>query len=721
MRTLIIDNYDSFTYNLFHYMAEVTGAEPVVLRNDHPGWTIADLQYFDNVIISPGPGRPDRLADFGICAEVIRHGGLPLLGVCLGHQGICQLFGAAVRPASEIYHGRRSPVLHDQVDILAGLPSPFSAVRYHSLIATDLSAELEPLGWTPEGVLMAVRHRYRPLWGVQFHPESICTEYGQRLLGNFADLTRRWHARRGDGCQGNGDGRRSAVASHPVRAAAAAAVSKASVSEASGATGRLRLRHRRLPLDVGAEEVFDLLYRDSDRVFWLDSSLAHPRYGRFSFMGDATGPLARVATADVWTQQVRVESVTGVEVVDGGFLDWIDADLQANRLDPVDLPFDFALGWVGYLGYELKAECTGDRVHRSRHPDAAMLFADRVVAFDHLEHVVYLLALAEGPTDPRAHQWLAQTAARLESLAAQPPGPPPDIDHELQVGELSPRHERSTYLELIAACQQQIRAGESYEVCLTNMLTARAELNVWNCYRLLRHHNPAPFAAGLRFGPLSVLSCSPERFLRVSNDGIAESRPIKGTRPRSDSATEDELLRADLRSNVKDHAENLMIVDLVRNDLGSCAEVGSVRAETLFEVESYATVHQLVSTIQARLRADRSTVDCVRAAFPGGSMTGAPKIRTMQLIDQLEDGPRGVYSGALGYFSLSGAADFSIVIRTLVVTPGRIEYGVGGAIIALSDADAEFEETAVKATPLLRLLGEEFPGRSVLSPQGGPG
>ncbi|MGH3930520.1 MAG: aminodeoxychorismate synthase component I, partial [Pseudonocardiaceae bacterium] len=340
-----------------------------------------------------------------------------------------------------------------------------------------------------------------------------------------------------------------------------------------------------------------------------------------------------------------------------------------------------------------------------------------------LEHAVYLLALAEGPDDPRAHQWLAQTAARLASLAAQPAEPQPaepepDIDSELQVDELSLRHERSTYLQLIAACQQQIRAGETYEVCLTNMLTAHGKLHVADSYRLLRQHNPAPFAAQLRFGTLSVLSCSPERFLKVSTAGIVESRPIKGTRPRSDSPAEDELLRADLHSSIKDHAENLMIVDLVRNDLGSCAEVGSVRAEALFEVESYATVHQLVSTIQARLRTDRSTVDCVRAAFPGGSMTGAPKIRTMQIIDRLEDGPRGVYSGALGYFSLNGAADFSIVIRTLIVTPSRIDYGVGGAIIALSDADAEFEETAVKATPLLRLLGQGFPGRSVLSTHG---
>jgi para-aminobenzoate synthetase len=204
-----------------------------------------------------------------------------------------------------------------------------------------------------------------------------------------------------------------------------------------------------------------------------------------------------------------------------------------------------------------------------------------------------------------------------------------------------------------------------------------------------------------------VLSTSPERFLHISADGTADSRPIKGTRPRGATPAQDADLAEDLRTQEKDRAENLMIVDLVRNDLGRCAEIGSVEAD-LFQVETYATVHQLTSRIRARLSAGLSSVDWVRAAFPPGSMTGAPKIRTMQLIDKLEAGPRGIYSGAIGYFSLTGAADLSVVIRTAVVTPGRIRYGVGGAVIALSDPMAEFKETAVKARPLLDLTGADF-------------
>ncbi|RDG39832.1 aminodeoxychorismate synthase component I [Streptomyces corynorhini] len=724
MRTLIIDNYDSFTYNLLHHLAEVTGDEPVVRRNDEIDAATVRRERYDNVIISPGPGRPDRPADFGVCAEVIRSAEVPVLGVCLGHQGICQVFGGTVRRAPQPYHGRISPVVHAGSDILAGLPSPFSAVRYHSLIAEDMSEEIEEIAHTPDGLLMAVRHRHRPLWGVQFHPESVCTEHGRTLLRNFTDLSRSWHERAAN----SASAATAPVVTAPVVSAvpvvtAAPVVSTAPVASAAPvvpaprsapATGdvrQLRVVHRSLDVPVSAQTVYDALYRDSESSFWLDSSGPRERDGRFSFMGDAKGPLARVVRADVWTGEVSVESAGDTVRESGGFFDWLRADLAALRTEVPELPFDFALGWVGYLGYELKAECGGDRAHRSRHPDAAMLFADRAIAFDHREGTVHLLALAEGPGDTRAARWVASTAALLAELTRAPQDPRGSGPAATTAGSLRLRHDRERYLAHIDACLRQIDEGESYEVCLTNMIDARGKLDPADAYRLLRAGNPVPFGAQLRFGGLSVLSCSPERFIRVAGDGTVESRPIKGTRKRAASPAEDAALRADLASNAKDRAENLMIVDLVRNDLGRCARMGSVRVDGLFEVESYATVHQLVSTVSARLRPELSAVDCVRAAFPGGSMTGAPKIRTMQIIDELEDGPRGVYSGALGFFSLSGAADLSIVIRTLVVDGDRIEYGVGGAVIALSDAEAEFEETAVKAAPLLRLLGQEFPGR----------
>ncbi|WP_424890650.1 aminodeoxychorismate synthase component I [Streptomyces sp. XH2] len=685
MRTLLVDNYDSFTYNLFHYLAEVNGREPEVVANDDRSWRMKHLAEFGNVVISPGPGTPEREADFGICAEILRSGGLPTLGVCLGHQGIALLYGGEVGRAPEPYHGRVSPVVHEGTGLFEGLPSPFPAVRYHSLAARGLPAGLEVTARTPDGIVMGLRHRVRPLWGVQFHPESIGSEHGHRILDNFRRLSER-HRK---------------VAPAPVPPAPPQ-------RKKEDPSRSLRILTAALPTSWDDEVVFDRLFRRGAHPYWLDSSSRDERTGRFSIMGDASGPLARTATADVHSSTVTVRSRRTTEVVTGRFLDWLDRDLRAARTEVPPLPFDFALGWVGYLGYGLKAECGGEPGHRSGEPDATMVFADRAVVLDHATGTTHLLALTEDGNESAARTWLDTTARRLAALTGLRPFP---ARRPGTLGALRLRHDRDAYLRLIDTCQEQIAAGESYEICLTNMAEAAGTLDPWDGYRYLRRTSPAPFGALLSFGGLSVLSTSPERFLRIDREGRAESRPIKGTRPRGATPQEDARLAEDLATDEKDRAENLMIVDLVRNDLGRCARIGSVEAKDVFRVESYAKAHQLVSTVRATLREDRSAVDCVRAAFPPGSMTGAPKVRTMQIIDALEEGPRGVYSGAIGYFSLTGAADLSVVIRTAVVTPDRVRYGVGGAIIALSDPEEEYEETAVKAAPLTALTGKEFPDR----------
>ncbi|OLR94641.1 aminodeoxychorismate synthase component I [Actinokineospora bangkokensis] len=668
MRTLVVDNHDSFTQNLVHALAVLGGRRPDVVRNDEP-WSAVRLADYDNVVVGPGPGHPATPRDLGISRAVLELARQPLLGVCLGHQGLCLLAGAEVGPAPQVRHGRLSAVRHDGRELFAGIPSPTEVVRYHSLAVRGVPAELEATAWSDDGVLMGVRHRHRPAWGVQFHPESIRTEHGLDLLANFQ--------------------RMSTAAPRPREVIAARA-----------RPARLRVVSRSLTLPLTAEDVHAELYRDSPHAFWLDSTTQ----ARFDFLGDAGGPRARVAAADVTTGLVTVTHSDGrVEVVDRPFLDWLDDDLAAHRATAPDLPFGFTPGWVGYLGYELKAECGAAAAHTAPDPDAQLVFADRAVAVDNRTGELHLLAFAgdEG--------WLDATADRLARVV--PRDHTPATTGVTPLGPLTARHDRDAYLARIAECHRVIDLGESYEVCLTNQLTAAAEVDVLAAYRHLRRASPAPFGALLRFGPLSVLSTSPERFLSVSAAGEVESRPIKGTRPRGSTAEQDAALRADLAASEKDLAENLMIVDLVRNDLGATADTGSVSVPGLFEVETYATVHQLVSTVRARLAADRTPVDCVRAAFPGGSMTGAPKERTMEVLDRLEGGPRGVYSGAIGYFACSGAVDLSIAIRTLVVRPGELSWGVGGAVTALSDPDAEFEETAVKATAVLDLLGARFPGR----------
>jgi para-aminobenzoate synthetase len=269
---------------------------------------------------------------------------------------------------------------------------------------------------------------------------------------------------------------------------------------------------------------------------------------------------------------------------------------------------------------------------------------------------------------------------------------------------------REHYLDDIRRCRQYLHDGESYEVCLTNRITTRATPDPLALYRTLRHVNPAPFAAFLRVGDAAVMSSSPERFLRVGSDRRAEAKPIKGTVRRGRTPDEDARLAEELRTSEKNRAENLMITDLLRNDLGIVCEVGSVSVPRLMAIESFETVHQLVSTITGRLREDVGPGECVRACFPGGSMTGAPKKRTMEIIDALEGEARGVYSGAIGYLGAGGGVDLNIVIRTVVMDGRRTSIGAGGAIVMQSDPEDELDEMLLKAEAPMRAIALAMTG-----------
>jgi para-aminobenzoate synthetase len=690
MRTLLIDNYDSYTYNLYQLIAEVYGTAPVVVRNDDPAWDSLDLSEFDGAVISPGPGHPASRRDFGQSRLALSRDDLPVLGVCLGHQGIGLVYGADVHGAPQPRHGHLTQVRHTGDGIFAGLPQEFTGVRYHSLCVSEpLPADLEAVAWSEDGVIMGIRHRRLPRWGVQFHPESICTEHGARLLANFRDLAL---------AVGH---RVAAPADYPATQAAA----PAQPADQPAAPPALRPAVQqaytvRLDGVIDAETAFAELYGESTRAFWLDSARVEPGLSRFSFLGDASGPAGEVLNYRVGDNSVTVEPAGRTPYSEPGTIfEALDRRVGTDIADAGLLPFDLTGGYVGYFGYELKAICGSANVHRSQAPDAVWLRADRFIAIDHLQRQTYVVAVAEPAAAAEARSWIDQTAAELRLL---PPPPAPQADDLAAPQDVAAEQwlvrPREQYLADIAECQRQLRLGESYEICLTNNLRMPAPDGDLAFYRRLRRLNPAPYSALLRIGELTVFSSSPERFMRIDADRIVEAKPIKGTTPRSADPDLDEKMRLYLLSDHKTRAENLMIVDLLRNDLGRVCEIGSVVVSKLMATESYATVHQLVSTIRGKLRGDVTGLEGVRACFPGGSMTGAPKLRTMEIIDSLESEARGVYSGALGYFGFAGTADLSIVIRTAVRWRDELTIGAGGAIVLDSDSQAEFDEMVLKAT-----------------------
>jgi para-aminobenzoate synthetase len=720
IKTLIIDNYDSYTFNLYQMIAEVNGELPLVVRNDQLDWHELKQQVFDNVVISPGPGRPENPKDFGVCQQLLEnYPNVPILGVCLGHQGIGHYYGGKVIHAPEPKHGRLSDVYHHGCDLFQQIPSPFRVVRYHSLlVAEELPSCLEKVAWTEEGLVMGLRHRYLPLWGVQFHPESICSEYGYQLLQNFQKITKEWLKKNNAG----GTAKTSILQDHVNQRIN---IQHPDSSYTRSQSPEFTVYSRKLDYYPDTEQAFVHLFGADSHAFWLDSSRVEPGLSRFSFMGGSGGANSLLVRYRTQSQELIVTQSEKVTRTQESIFDYLKREIKRRRCQSDELPFDFNCGFVGYFGYELKAECGAKFVHTSSVPDAVLLLADRLIAFDHQEQTTYLVYLTAIGETASAQAWFELTEKRLREL---PPLLPltATITSSPVTFHLSRSYQ--TYKNDIYRCLHQIREGETYQVCLTNHLHTDTTPDPLMFYRRLRQINPAPYAAFLRFGDIAIACSSPERFLQIDRHGWVETKPIKGTVRRGQTPEEDFLLCESLRNSEKERAENLMIVDLLRNDLGRVCQVGSIHVPKLMDVESYATVHQLVSTIRGLLSPDMDATDCIRMAFPGGSMTGAPKLRTMDIIDQLEQEARGVYSGAIGFLGLNGAADLNIVIRTAVLTPEKTSIGIGGGIVALSDVEMEFQETILKANALIEAMlltvhGEFHPslyrilGKTVISYQ----
>jgi len=683
MKLLIVDNYDSFTFNLYQLAAEVFDTLPVVVPNDHDFSAIV-AGGFDAVIISPGPGTPVKDADFGISRNVICQMDIPIFGVCLGHQGIGHLLGGSVIHAPTPMHGRERSVYHNGRGAYENVPNPFTAVRYHSLVlAEPLPDCLEKTAWTSDGLVMGIAHKSRPIWGVQFHPESICSTFGREILDNFRRQVENFHAGRTkvSFCADTGQvpeslPDQSRLAQMPKR----------------------NLFVRELSTRQTAEQIFERVFVKEPYAFWLDSSLTRESDARFSFLGGFNAQEVECVRYYAHNRRLVIRRDEVDELANEDLFPYLEKRLFSESPATADLPFDFYGGFVGYFGYELKAICGSRSAHRAPHPDSMGVMATRFVAVDHLANKIYLVFAGVPQAEGEAVSWFDRVQSAIEVPNASSCSKAHLENESIQFALIQPE---SQYINNIDCALEAIRDGETYEVCLTNQIAATTSLDAFEYYKKLRQLNPAPYSAFLKFPELAVACSSPERFLKIDRNAIVETKPIKGTCRRDPDSTKDDLLKGALAEDEKSRSENLMIVDLLRNDLGRVCSVGSVHVPKLMQVETYATVHQLVTTVRGTLDPQQSSVDCLQAAFPGGSMTGAPKIRTMEIIDALEDCARGIYSGSIGFLSFNGCADLNIVIRTAVFAKNTVSIGVGGAIIALSDPADEWSEMLLKAKALL--------------------
>jgi len=448
--------------------------------------------------------------------------------------------------------------------------------------------------------------------------------------------------------------------------------------------------------DSPIEDIFARFAERADAAF-LNSSLESDA-GRYAFIG--TEPfLALTGKGD----ELRLRAGGQERILKGDPFGCLDAIVRTYRTDNCD-DVPFTAGGIGYLSYDLKnfLERLPSKAEDDLGlPDIYFVFYRVILMYDRKDPGRLLVNALE--MDGPGHEKASVLVGRIKQVIERGPAAPDTFSGEAGEPQFRSNFSKEDYILAVERAMEHIRAGDIYQACLSQRFRTSWDGPPYELYRELNRINPAPFSAYLNFGPARVISSSPELFLRMRGDAV-ETRPMKGTRPRGATEPEDTRMREDLAESPKDTAELAMIVDLERNDLGRIAVPGTVEVSEHRRIEAYPTVFQTIAVVRGRAVPGAGPVDVIKAAFPGGSISGCPKIRAMEIIDELEPVARGVYTGAIGYISFHGTMDMNIAIRTMVMKGEDVYFHVGGGIVADSDPEAEYEETLVKARALVRSL-----------------
>ncbi|MGQ0732658.1 MAG: anthranilate synthase component I [Acidobacteriota bacterium] len=439
----------------------------------------------------------------------------------------------------------------------------------------------------------------------------------------------------------------------------------------------------------------------SDYAFLLESVEGGEHVGRYSFLGKDPFLILRGCGAVTTIERAGV-----ITNADQTFMQTLRALMSAFQSPFVPGLPRFTGGAVGYLGYDTAAwfEPSTARAPRPAGDDAGFMLFDTVAAFDHVQHRILLIANARISGDDDLQALYQFACAKIEFLERE-------LERALsltrvetsEVLRLESNLTQSGFEGMVREAKEHIAAGDIYQVVLSQRFAAEVGVDPFTVYRALRHVNPSPYMFFVRMGGRSIVGSSPEMLVRVEGRR-AETHPIAGTRPRGRTEDEDQRLADELKRNEKERAEHVMLVDLGRNDLGRVCQYGSVRVPTFMALERYSHVMHLVSVVEGTLAEEHDRIDALIACFPAGTVSGAPKVRAMQIINELESTPRGIYAGAVGYLDFAGNLDFCIAIRTIVLEHGHVHIQAGAGIVADSNATAEFEETRDKAKAMVRAL-----------------
>ncbi|KAG7761541.1 hypothetical protein KL947_000489 [Ogataea haglerorum] len=681
MSILLIDSYDSFTYNLRHLVENATGAHVLTIHNDSYDLPREKeslnklVGSVDAIVIGPGPGNPDSAQDVGIIPYLFEtFPKTPILGICLGFQCLCLAHGCTLGYLEHPVHGQISRITPiDKNSLFRDFDTDFDSVRYHSIYISTVTDDIIPLAYSEDQCLMAAKHAQNLHFGVQYHPESVCSEMGSKLVSNFWALVEK----------------RETV---PIRDSHL--LQTEPLIKHFKTTLEYDYKYEKLPkVDIlsACERFPDPLLLNSALSPGEWSIIGLPEPGRSLVVGNSREAGLTVGT---WKGETKAHSDSLWSYICNHMS---QRYYEPTIGDPELAKCPFVGGFIGFLSYEESIPLTVNKITSGPTPSTRLCFVERFIVSN--DKHIFVVSIR-----PRDKEWIQQTKSQLQTCSE------PRFLSSVKAKVEKP--DKKSYEKSFYDCQKYLHAGDSYELCLTRQTKVHVPKTVapWELYKCMVKNNPSPYSCYLDFGDARLLSTSPERFLSWNNQ-LSQMRPIKGTvkkHPQLTYARACELLKIP-----KEIGENLMIVDLIRHDLYQMLK--EVEVTKLMSVEEYQTVYQLVSVIEGRLQDSIYTgIDLLRHSLPPGSMTGAPKKRSVEILCHLEDRiPRGLYSGVCGYWSVNNHADWSVIIRSLfnyeddlcsTGTTRCFRCGAGGAITVLSTCEGEWDELNLKLDSVLGIF-----------------